>query len=278
MKKIIAILLMLSFLLASCKPASQKISVISEIDASFSDDDSADNTVSRKFSYNKDGNLSEISTTNPLFGIDDLKTVFEYNDSGFLQKSFTYRDGKIDYWCDYKCNSAGKITEARKYDSDSFIGYVEYIYNLDDSLSKANIYDDHSNLYYTIEYSYNAVGNIISERHTDEPGGNIISNYHNFSYFYSPDGYSKLMSFSISYPDYSFYKSFTLEYDSSGNLRKHTLEVTDLDDPDQDYIYSETCTYQHTVIDVTDKTTLFLSDGNQYCDPFFGIYKIESLI
>lgn len=270
MKKTIFILIMFSLILTSCKPASQKISVISAIDCLV---DSTEETVSQKFSYNEDGNLSEISTTNPHFGIDNLKTVFEYSNSGFLQKSFTYRDGKIDYWYDYKCNSEGKIIEAYKYDLDLLICYIEYIYNLNGSLAKANIYNDNSNLYCTIEYSYNDTGNIISEKYI-RSGDHIICNRHNFSY--SQDDSSNLMSFSSSFPT-ALDQNFTLEYDPSGNLYKCTLRInfTDPDNPDQDYSYAETCTYQHTVIVATDKTTLFLSDGNQYYDPFFGIYEIE---
>ena len=101
MKKAICILLMISLILTSCKPASQKISVISAIDTSHSDDGY---TCSEKFNYNKDGNLFEILKTEVLLGVTlKTKTSFEYDENGFLQKSFTYRNDEMAFWYDYKC-------------------------------------------------------------------------------------------------------------------------------------------------------------------------------
>ena len=84
MKKVIAVCLMLSFMLVSCKPASQKISVISSIDYSYFDG----TTVNEQYRYNNDGNLSEILRTYsyPDSDVFEEKVVFEYNDSGFPEK------------------------------------------------------------------------------------------------------------------------------------------------------------------------------------------------
>ncbi len=282
MKKALIILLLFSFIFTSCASVipspEQKISVISAMDFSYSD---SENSGSIKFSYNKDGNLSEILSTSSYFDGSDReteswKTSFEYDENGFLQKSFTYRNDEMAFWYDYKCNSEGKIIEARKYDFDAFRCYIEYFYNSDGTLAKANIYNGYSDLFFTSEYSYNDAGNIILEDATWIYSSSSGWKCHNFSYSYSPNSDSKLMSFNISYADpesnKDFGTDFALEYDSSGNLCKHTLTSIE---PDSSF--TQTCTYQHTVISATDKTTFFLSDGNQYCDPFFGIYCIEGL-
>ncbi len=142
-------------------------------------------------------------------------------------------------------------------------------------MSKVNIYDGYSDLFFTYEYSYNDAGNIILEEYTCIYDGSQNSKCHNFSYAYSPNGDSKLMSFSVSSSDYlsenDVIADYALEYDSSGKLCKSIISYSDEDFSTETYTY----TYHHTAIDVTDKTTLFLSDGNQYCDPFFGIYCIE---
>lgn len=273
MKKAICILLMISLILTSCKPASQKISVISAIDTSHSDDGY---TCSEKFNYNKDGNLFEILKTEVLLGVTlKTKTSFEYDENGFLQKSFTYYNDEMDYWCDYKCNSEGKIIEERKYapNSDSFTYYTKYVYNSDGTLSEAHIHDNYLALFFTIEYSYNDDGKIILEEN------NFYDNTYErklYNFSYSSDSDPKLMSFSLLS---SFLgqdpsnEEYVLEYDSSGKLCKSITSYSD-----GNFDFTETRTYQHTVINATDKTTLFLSDGNQYYDPFLGIYEIESLI
>ena len=260
---------MLSFMLVSCKPASQKISVISSIDYSYFDG----TTVNEQYRYNNDGNLSEILRTYsyPDSDVFEEKVVFEYNDSGFPEKSFIYRDDVPLSWYDYKCNSAGKIIEARKYDFDSFHCYIEFIYNSDGTLSKANIYNSFSELFHTVKYSYNNAGNIICEN-VIRYGRYDIWDSQDFSYSYSPYGDSMLMSFSIIYysDKYGTTESvdeYALEYDSSGNLCNLTVTPTFEAD-------GFTCEYQHTTIKVTDKTTLFLSDNSQYCGPFFGVNNI----
>lgn len=249
------------------------------MDFSYSDSENSD---SIKLSYNKDGNLSEILETASYFDgsereTESWKTSFEYDENGFLQKSFTYRNDEMAFWYDYKCNSEGKIIEARKYDFDAFRCYIEYFYNSDGTLARANIYNGYSDLLFTSEYSYNDAGNIILEDATWIYSSSSGWKCHNFSYSYSPNSDSKLMSFNISYADPEsdkyFGTDYALEYDSSGKLCKSINSYSD------EYFSTEnyTCTYQHTVIDVTDKTTLFLSDGDQYCDPFFGIYCIEGI-